>query len=288
MSRPEDDPTTLVSTDWLATHLSEPGLRVLDASWYLPAQNRDAKDEYALGHIPGARFFDIDEIADLSVPLPHMAPSVEKFTSRMRGLGIGDGMQIVVYDGAGLFSAARVWWTFRLMGLTRIAVLDGGLPKWRAEGRPMTSAPPDLRAPHLTPRFQPNLVRSADQVLDATQSGSAQILDVRAAARFRGEAPEPRAGLRSGHIPGSQNLPFNEVLNPDGTMKSAQSLRDLFQSLGLDLSRPIITTCGSGVTAAILNLALERIGHRDHSLYDGSWVEWGARADLPLATGPAT
>ena len=280
-----DDPTTLVSTDWLAAHLADPTLRVLDASWYLPAQNRDAKAEYAAAHIPGARFFDIDEIADLSVPLPHMAPPVEKFTSRLRGLGVGDGHQVVVYDGAGIFSAARVWWTFRLMGLTRVAVLDGGLPKWRAEGHPLTDAPPDLRAPHLTPRLQPQLVKSAAQVLAASQGANAQIIDARSAARFRGEAPEPRAGLRGGHIPGSRNVPFTDVLNPDGTMKSAEALRAAFAAAGVDLSKPLITSCGSGVTAAVLSLALEHMGHRDHALYDGSWAEWGQPGDLPVATG---
>lgn len=280
-----DDTTTLVSTDWLAAHLNDPILRVLDASWYLPAQNRIARAEYAAGHIQGARFFDIDEIADLTVPLPHMVPPVEKFTSRLRALGIGDGQQVVVYDGAGIFSAARVWWNFRAMGLTRIAVLDGGLPKWRVEGRALTDAQPDLRAPHLTPRPQPQLVKSADQVLAAAQSGSAQIIDARSAARFRGEAPEPRAGLRGGHIPGSRNVPFTAVLNADGTMKAAGDLRAVFEAAGVDLSQPAITTCGSGVTAAVLSLALERLGHRDHALYDGSWSEWGGRDDLPVERG---
>ena len=278
-----DDPETLVSTEWLAAHLN--AVRVLDASWYLPAQNRDAKAEYMAGHIPGARFFDIDEIADLTVPLPHMAPPVDKFTARLRGLGVGDGQQVVVYDGAGIFSAARVWWTCRLMGLGRVAVLDGGLPKWRAEGRDVTDAPPDQRTPHLTPRLQPQLVKSAAQVLEATVTGAAEVVDARAAARFRGEAPEPRAGLRGGHIPGSRNLPYAAVLNPDGTMKPAAALRAVFEEAGVNLSRPVITTCGSGVTAAVLSLALERLGHRNHALYDGSWSEWGGRDDLPVERG---
>ena len=281
----QDDPKTLVSTTWLAAHLTDPDLRILDASWYLPAQNRDARAEYAAAHIQGARFFDIDEIADLTVNLPHMAPSVEKFISRLRGLGIGDGYQVVVYDGAGLFSAARVWWTFRLMGLTRVAVLDGGLPKWRADGHNVTDAPPDLRAPHLTPHPQPQLVKSADQVLTALQDHSAEVIDARSTARFKGEAPEPRAGLRGGHMPGARNVPFNTLLNPDGTMKSPSDLSAVFQAAGVDLAKPAITTCGSGVTAAVLSLALERLGHRDHALYDGSWSEWGGRDDLPVERG---
>ena len=283
---PQDDPRTLVSTDWLARHLRDPDLRVLDASWYLPAQNRDAKADYAAAHIPGARFFDIDEISDQRSDLPHMAPPSEKFISRMRAMGVGDGHQVVVYDGAGIFSAARVWWTFRLMGKLDVAVLDGGFPKWQAEGREIEDMPPIIRDRHMTVSRQNQLVKDVTQVAHAAKLGEAEILDARSAARFRGEAPEPRAGLRSGHIPGSKNIPFAEVLNPDGTMKEPAALKAVFLAAGVDLTKPAITSCGSGVTAAILSLGLERIGHRNHALYDGSWSEWGMYDDLRVATGP--
>jgi thiosulfate/3-mercaptopyruvate sulfurtransferase len=283
---PMDDPKTLVSTDWLARHLRDPDLRVLDASWYLPGAERDAKAEYAAAHIPGARFFDIDEISDQRSSLPHMAPPPEKFISRMRAMGVGDGHQVVVYDGAGIFSAARVWWTFRLMGKTDVAVLDGGFPKWRAEGREIEDMPPVVRDRHMTVSRQNHLVKDVTQVAHAAKLGEAEIIDARSAARFRGEAPEPRPGLRSGHIPGSKNIPFATVLNPDGTMKAPEDLRAIFESAGVDLAKPAITTCGSGVTAAVLSLALERTGHRNHALYDGSWAEWGMYDDLRVATGP--
>ncbi len=281
-----DDPRTLVSTDWLAAHMKDPDLRILDASWYLPGAGRDARAEYTAGHIPGARFFDIDEISDSRSALPHMAPPPEKFISRMRAMGVGDGHQVVVYDGQGLFSAARVWWTFRLMGKMDVAVLDGGMPKWRAEGREIEDMPPILRDRHMTVSRQNQMVKDVTQVAHAAKLAEAEIIDARPAPRFRGEAPEPRPGLRLGHIPGSKNLPYTDVLNADGTMKPPAELRATFAAAGVDLARPAITTCGSGVTAAVLSLALERIGHRNHALYDGSWAEWGMYDDLAVEKGP--
>ena len=282
-----DDPRVLVSTDWLGAHLKDPDLRILDASFFLPGSGRDPKSEYAACHIPGARFFDIDEIADHRSDLPHMVPPVEKFMSRLRAMGVGDGHQVVVYDSQGIYSAARVWWTFRVMGQMDIAVLDGGLPKWLAESRPTEDMPPIVRDRHMTVRRQNQMVKDVTQVAAAAKLGDHEILDARAAPRFRGEADEPRAGLRKGHIPGSKNLPFTELMNDDGTLKSPDALRALFAAKGIDLGKPVITSGGSGVTAANINLALERIGHSNHALYDGSWAEWGAFPTLPVATGDA-
>lgn len=287
MTNAPDDPRALVSTDWLVDHLSAPDLRLFDASWYLPDAGRNARLEYEDLHIPGARFFDIDEIADLRTGLPHTVPPVEKFMSRMRALGVGDGHQVVVYDGAGLFSAARVWWMLRLMGHKDVAVLDGGLPKWQAEGHPVTDRPPTIRDRHMTVTRQNQMIRDVTQVARAAKLRDHEIIDARAAERFRGDAPEPREGLRAGHIPGSRNVPFTTLLNDDGTMKPPEALKMVFEKAGVDLSKPAITTCGSGVTAAILALALTRIGKEDHAVYDGSWSEWGMYPDLPIETGEA-
>ena len=282
---PHSDPKTLVSTDWLARHLTDPDLRLLDASWYLPTVDRDPKAEHAAAHIPGARFFDIDDIADLRSSLPHMVPPVEKFMSRMRAMGIGDGHQVVVYDTAGIFSAPRVWWLFRLMGKTEVAVLDGGLPKWQAEGHPVTDAAPVIRDRHMTLTRKDDMVKDVTQVASASKLGDWEIVDARAADRFRGEAPEPRPGLRMGHIPGSKNVPWTSLLNDDQTMKSPAELKAIFEAAGVDLAKPVISTCGSGVNAAILDLALTRIGHHRHAIYDGAWAEWGMYNDLRVATG---
>ena len=282
-----DDPKTLVSTDWLAAHMKDPDLRILDASTYLPGVDRDGRTEYDTVRISGARFFDIDDVSDGRSDLPHMVPPIEKFMSRVRAMGVGDGHQIVVYDGSGLFSAARVWWLFRLMGQNNIAVLDGGLPKWIAEGREVEDLVPVIRDRHMTVRFQNQMVRDVTQVSSASKLGTSQIVDARAAARFRGEEPEPREGLRLGHIPNSRNVPFTDLLNDDKTMKTPDQTRAIFESAGVDLKKPIITTCGSGVTAAVLGLALERIGHDMWSLYDGSWTEWGMFPTVPVATGEA-
>jgi len=282
-----DDPKTLVSTDWLAAHFKDPDLRILDGTMFMAAEGRNGQAEYDAAHIPGARFFDIDDISDARSDLPHMAPPVEKFMSKLRAMGVGDGHQVVVYDAKGLFSAARVWWLFRLMGQENIAVLDGGFPKWQAEGRPIEDMPPIIRDRHMTVRRQNQMVKDVTQVAAAAKLGDYEILDARSAARFRGEAPEPRAGLRAGHIPGSKNVPYTDLLNADMTMKDPDALRAVFAAAGVDMTKPVITSCGSGVTAAIINLALERIGKTDHALYDGSWTEWGAFPTLPVATGEA-
>ena len=283
----QDDPKTLVSTEWLHAHLKDPDLRILDGSYYLPQMGRDPRAEYDAAHIPNARFFDIDDVSDHGSDLPHMVPPVEKFMSRMRAMGVGDGHQVVVYDGMGLFSAARVWWLFKLMGQNNIAVLDGGLPKWQAEGRPVEDLPPVIRDRHMTVRRQNHMVKDVTQVSAASKLGDYEIIDARSPGRFRGEEPEPRAGLRPGHIPGSKNVCFKDLLNADQTMKNPVEIRQIFEAAGVDFNKPAITTCGAGVTAAVLSLGLERIGKTDHSLYDGSWSEWGMFPTVPVATGDA-
>ena len=280
-----DDPKTLVSTQWLAAHLKDPDLRVLDASWYLPGSERDPFAEYQRAHIPGARFFDLDDVSDHRSDLPHMVPPVEKFMSRMRAMGVGDGHQIVVYDGSGLFSAPRVWWLFKLMGQMDIAVLDGGFPKWQAEGHPVEDLPPILRDRHMMVRRQNHMVKDVTQVSAASKLGESEIVDARSPGRFYGTDPEPRPGLRAGHIPGSKNVFYKDLLKADDTMKSPDEMRQVFVEAGVDLGKPVITSCGSGVTAAILSLGLTRMGKTDHSLYDGSWTEWGMFPTLPIATG---
>jgi thiosulfate/3-mercaptopyruvate sulfurtransferase len=279
------DPNLLVSTDWLAERLTAPDIRILDGSTYLPGAGKDGHQEYQKAHIPGARFFDIDEISDSHSPLPHMLPPAEKFVSRVRRMGIGDGHRVIVYDQQGLFSAARVWWMFRIFGHQDVAVLDGGRPKWLAEGRPVDDEEPDPRERHFTGRRDGSMVRDVTQIAGATKLRAEQIVDAHSPGRFRGEEVEPRAGLRSGHIPGSKNVHYGSLLKPDGTMKDIDATRAIFEAAGVDLKRPIVTSCGSGVTAAILTLALHRMGHTRNALYDGSWVEWGAYPDLAVETG---
>jgi thiosulfate/3-mercaptopyruvate sulfurtransferase len=276
----------IVSTDWLEAHLGSPDIAILDASWHLPTAGRDPKQEFLAGRIPGAQFFDIDELSDTSSSLPHMLPSPEKFSSRMRKLGVGDGKRIIAYDAAGLFSAARCWWMFKHFGHEDVAVLDGGLKKWLAEGRPVEDGP--ARKPqerHFTARTRPSMVRDMKEVASALATGSAQIADARSATRFRGEEAEPRPGVRAGHMPGAMNVHYASLLNPDGTLKSPQAIAEAFKAAGIDLTKPVITSCGSGITAAILSLGLTLMGARDHALYDGSWTEWGGNPDASVVTG---
>ncbi len=272
----------LVSTDWLAERLGRPDLKILDASWYMPAQARDAKAEYAAAHLPGAQFFDIDAVADASSGLPHMLPSPAEFGAAVGALGIGNEDDVVIYDGAGIFAAPRVWWTFRAFGHSRVAVLDGGLPKWKAENRALETGPakePIAKNFRAAPR--PKLVRDAAAMRDNVGSQRELVLDARSEGRFKGTEPEPRAGLKGGHIPGSRNLPFQAVID-NGRMKSAEELRSIFANAGVTAKQRVTASCGSGLTAAILAFGLYLTGRDDVAVYDGSWSEWGALDGAPI------
>jgi thiosulfate/3-mercaptopyruvate sulfurtransferase len=273
----------LVSTDWLAAHLSE--VRVVDASWYMPDEKREPAREFLAAHIPGAVFFDIDGIADHATDLPHMMPSPDAFAAAVGALGISDTDPVVVYDGAGIFSAPRVWWALRRMGHGKVQVLDGGLPKWRAEGRALQSGAASPGTATFQARPVAALARDYDAVLAHVQAGDVQILDARSATRFTGLEKEPRAGLKSGHMPGAVNLHWRALLTHDNTLKSDGELRRLFAEKGIDMRAPIVTTCGSGISAAILMLALTKIGAADVALYDGSWADWGGRESAPVIEG---
>ena len=275
-------PDSLVSTAWLAAHLATPDVKVVDATWFLPTMKRDAKAEYAGAHIPGAVYFDIDDIADAESPLPHMLPDPVKFSSRVRKLGLGDGTKIVVYDNNRYSASARAWWMFRVFGHEDVAVLDGGLAKWRAEGRPVDDRPVRPREAHFTARQNSLLVRDLEQIRANLVARREQVLDVRPAGRFAGTEPEPRAGLRSGHIPGSRNLPYLELIAADGTLLSAPELRRRFAASGITVDQPVVTSCGSGVTAGTAALALHQLGAAEVAVYDGSWTEWGGRSDTPI------
>ena len=276
---------SLVSTSWLAKRLDSSQIRVLDASWYLPNMYRNPIAEYEKKHIPDARFFDIDDISDHRSDLPHMVPPVEKFMSKVRKLGVGDGHQVIIYDGLGMFSAARVWWLFKMMGHEDVAVLDGGLPKWISDGFPVNDELPVIRDRHMMVDQVLSYFKDVTQVAAASKLGDYEIIDARSPGRFRGEENEPREGLRKGHIPNSKNVFFKSLLHDDQTFKNKSELKQIFDSAGVDISKPVITSCGSGVTAAVLNLGLELIGKTDHSLYDGSWTEWGMSPTLPISTG---
>jgi thiosulfate/3-mercaptopyruvate sulfurtransferase len=272
----------VVGTEWLAKHLGAADLRVVDGSWHMPQAKRDPAREFREAHLPGAVFFDIDRIADTASGLPHMLPSPDAFARAAGALGIGDGDRVVVYDSRGVISAARVWWTFRAFGHDAIAVLDGGLAKWRAEGRPLESGEPTVTPRRFTATFRPELVRDVAQMRINVSARREQVLDARSRGRFAATEPEPRAGLRGGHIPGSLNLPYEELHAADGTLRPPAELRAAFVRAGVDLTKPIVTTCGSGITASVLALGLHQVGRADAAVYDGSWTEWAGRADTPV------
>jgi len=275
----------LVSAAWLADRLADPEVQVLDATWRMPGDPRSGAQDHAEGHIPGAVSFDIDALSDPESPLPHMLPAPEAFARAAGALGLRRDATIVCYDALGIFSAPRAWWTLRVMGFRNVHVLDGGLVAWRAEGRPLETAATQPTPVRLEARFDADLVRSLDDMRAAVASGDVQVVDARPAPRFRGEAAEPRPGLRSGHMPGAYSLPFTQLVGPDGRMVSDMEITAAFIRAGVDLTAPLVTTCGSGISAAVLALGLARLGRDDVAVYDGSWAEWGGRADTPLATG---
>jgi thiosulfate/3-mercaptopyruvate sulfurtransferase len=275
-------PGVVVSTEWLAANLENPRVRTVDGTWHMPQLQRDARREFEEAHIPGAVFFDIDEIADRTTALPHMLPTPAEFSRHMSALGLSSNDFIVVYDTRGVVSAARVWWTFRAFGHDRVAVLDGGLKKWKAESRPLASGAATPAARRFRAKLRPALVRGIEQMRRNIETRREQVLDARSRGRFYGTEPEPRQGLRPGHIPGSFNLPYDMLYRPNGTLLPPEALKEVFREAGLDTRKPVATTCGSGVTASILALGLHVIGHKKVAVYDGSWTEWGGRADMPV------
>jgi thiosulfate/3-mercaptopyruvate sulfurtransferase len=285
---PYAHPESLVASEWLASHLADPHVRIVDASFKLPGITPTAQEDYNRGHIPGAIFFDIDDIAEPGTSLPHMIPAPDLFAQKMEALGIGDGDRVVVYDSVGLSSAGRAWWMLRLFGHSDVAILDGGLPKWRAEGRPLDTTLPSPPQRHFTPRFDPSLVRDKPALIDNLSTRREQVVDARAMGRFEGTTEEARPGLRRGHIPGSRNLPYDQITDPQTRqLHSAEALTEMFRNAGVALDRPIVTSCGSGVTACALAFALHLIGHPGAAIYDGSWSEWGLPGDTSVETGPA-
>ncbi|CCV06809.1 3-mercaptopyruvate sulfurtransferase [Mesorhizobium metallidurans STM 2683] len=281
----EDSPFT-VDADWLQARLGEPGLTIVDASWYLPAQGRDARAEYEAAHIPGARFLDQDAVSDPDSALPHTLPSPRHFAQYVGAMGISADDTIVIYDGPGFFAAPRGWWMFRIMGVFQVYILDGGFDRWKAAGRPVTAEPTKTAPCVFHADFDATRVASLADMRRIVETKESQIADARSAGRFAGAEPEPRAGIRSGHMPGANNLP-SSVLAENGELLSKDRLRKVIEDAGIDLSKPVVTSCGSGITAAAITLALETLGHDDNRLYDGSWTEWGGLSDTPVVTGPA-
>jgi thiosulfate/3-mercaptopyruvate sulfurtransferase len=278
---------SLVTTEWLERELGAPDLKVIDATLFLPGEPRDARAEFESEHIPGAVFLDLEEVSDTSSPIPHMVPTEARFASRMASLGLRDGQRFVVYDNSPLHSAARAWWMLRSFGAHYVAMLDGGLQKWKAEGRPLESGRPQVRHGHFSPMFEREAVVDKALLTSLLGSGGLEIVDARGSGRFTGEEAEPRPGMASGHIPGSKNLPQGKLFNPDNSWKQGEALREAFEAAGVDLSRPMVATCGSGITACVLLFGAHRLGKEDAKLYDGSWSEWGADPATPKATGPA-